>query len=102
MKKIVLAFAVVIGLGLVDMGVSQAQAAGSFGFYIGSGRHHSRHHHSRRHRGIHYGWHDIRYYDWHPGHYFRHSNYFDYSPGRYDWHPARHYYRGGHGCYRNW
>lgn len=104
MKKIAVAFAVVIGLGLVDMGISQAQAAGSFGFYIGSGRHYigSGRHHSRRHRGIHYGWHDIRRYDWHPGHYFRHSNYFDYSPGRYDWHPARHYYRGGHGCYRYW
>lgn len=107
MKKIALAFAVVFGLGLVDMGISQAQAAGSFGFYIGSGRHHSRHHsrhHRRHHRGGHYGWHDTGHYDWHPGYYFRHGNHFDYSPGHYDWHSTGHYdyYRGGHGCYRNW
>ena len=103
MKKIALAFAVVFGLGLVDMGISQAQAAGSFGFYIGSGRHHSRHH-SRHRRGGHYGWHDTGHYDWHPGYYFRHGNHFDYSPGHYDWHSTGHYdyYRGGHGCYRNW
>jgi hypothetical protein len=102
MKKIALAFAVVTGLGLVDMGISPVQAAGSFGFYIGSGRHHSRHH--GRHRGGHYDWHNTSHYDWHPGRYFHHGNHFDYSPGHYDWHSTGHYdyHRGGHGCHRYW
>ena len=98
MKKIALALTVVIGLGLADMGISQAQAAGSFGFYIGSGRHHGRHH------GGHYNWHDTSHYDWHPGGYVRHGGHFDYYPGHWDWHSTGHYdyRRGGHGCYRRW
>ena len=106
MKKIALASVVVLSLGLADIGISQVQAGGSFGFYIGSGLQHGRHYvrrHGRRYGG-HYDWHHTSRYGWRPGGYVRYHDHFDYYPGYWDWHSTGHYDypRGRRRCYRSW
>ncbi|HRX80733.1 MAG TPA: hypothetical protein P5307_16805 [Pirellulaceae bacterium] len=121
MKKLVLAFGAVIGLGLVGMGTAEVQAASPFGLHFGNGRVHVDIGNPHRgyssyyrgnvyggHYGGHYGggrghydYHDTTHYDWHPGQYYRHGGHYDYVPGHYDLHRSGHYdyHRGGHGIY---
>ena len=125
MKKIALAFAVVIGFGLAGMGSARTEAASPFrlhfarggvhidvghGYYRGYSSHVGRHYGGRRYGG-HYDYHNTTHYDFHPGHYYRHGNHIDYAPGHYDLHRSGHYdyhrgghydyHRGGHGYYRH-
>lgn len=117
MKKIAIAFAIVIGFGFTEFGTDSAEAASPFRLQIGGGgihfdigrsAHHSYGYHGGSHyrtqvyrsphRG-HYDWHDTTHYDYHPGQFYRHGNHYDYQPGHYDLHRSGHYdyHRGSHG-----
>jgi hypothetical protein len=109
MKKIAIAFAAIVGMGMAGLGTTQAQAAGPFGFHIGGrGFHvaignvhrqttHRPHYRSSHGRG-HWDYHDTTHLDWHPAQLRRHGNHFHYTPGHYDVHRTGHfdYHRGGH------
>lgn len=118
MKKIALALAVVIGLGLAGLGSPQAKAAGPFGIHVsGGGLHvvgggvhvdlgrvyHGGHGYPRSsyYPGLHYGGHYTSHYDRHPAQAIPHGNHYDYTPGHYDRHQTGRYgySRGGHGRY---
>ncbi len=105
MKKVALALAVVIGLGLTGMGTSAAQAATPIGIHFGSGGVHvdvGRVYH-RSHSVVaprYYGAHSYgSHYDWHPATYTRRGGVLIYTPGHWDRHRTSHYgyYHSGYG-----
>ena len=119
MKKLTIAFAAVIGLGLAGL-ATEANAADPFGFHFSRGglhiaigghhrvhraapvyRHHRVHGGHAGHGGGHYDWHDTTHLDYHPPSFQRHGNHFDFVPGHYDLHRTGHwdYHRGGHRRY---
>ena len=99
MRKLALPFTVVAALLLVGLDTSSAEARGcrSYSHYGGHGVHYGG-------RGLHIGffgprafggfpvWHDTTHLHWHPSHFRRHGDHYDYIPGHYDVHRTGHWH----------